>query len=186
MGLSCSVAGCTSRHDGYGFCKRHLRRHKLGLPLDDELYRLDTAIKRFMKFVEIQPDGCWKWLGSFVADTEYGQFWYEGTNQRANRVSMKLFGEDPGDLCSLHKCDRPWCVNPDHLFAGTPKENSEDMVSKGRENRGEARPQSKLTEDAVREIRASTDTGLSLAKKYGVDDAVIGRIRRGTAWKHVA
>ena len=67
---------------------------------------------------------CWVWTGSKVGKG-YGQ----------HRRSWKIhFGEIPDGLYVLHKCDNPLCVNPSHLFLGTPKDNVQDMLEKGRGN----------------------------------------------------
>lgn len=52
-------------------------------------------------------------------------------------------------------------------------------------SRGERRYNAKLTEDAVREIRISTDTALSLGRRFGVDPTLIKRVRDRRAWVHV-
>ena len=128
--------------------------------------------------------GCWRWVGC-LHPTGYGLFSMFGKQERANRASMKLFGEDPGELNALHKCDNPWCVCPQHLFAGTCADNSKDMVAKGRSSRGESKPMSKLTEDMVRFIRSSSEKTSHLAKKLNVSPPTIARVRKGELWKHV-
>lgn len=77
-------------------------------------------------------DACWIWTAS-LRTTGYGQFYYEETVQAAHRVAWKIVnGSIPDGLYVLHKCDNPVCCNPTHLFVGTPKDNVEDMMRKGR------------------------------------------------------
>lgn len=93
------------------------------------------------------------------------------------------------DIMVLHKCDNRRCVNPDHLFLGDGKDNMQDCSKKGRINRGEDRPQAKLTETAVREARILYASGYgpnAIADKFGVSpSAILFAVQRVT-WKHVA
>jgi hypothetical protein len=76
--------------------------------------------------------GCWIYQG-FRTKLQYGDMSYRGTNWRAHRLAYTLWkGKIPEGLDILHKCDVPPCCNPNHLIAGTPKENAEDSRAKNR------------------------------------------------------
>jgi len=79
-----------------------------------------------------RENGCVEWTGARFA-TGYGVFRFRGKNARAHRVAWTLAnGEIPQGIDVLHKCDNPCCVNPDHLFLGTDKDNHQDKARKGR------------------------------------------------------
>jgi hypothetical protein len=83
---------------------------------------------------------CWNWKGH--KKKGYGYFSLHQIAYRAHRISYQIiYGEIPCGILVCHKCDNPSCVNPQHLFLGTSKENTRDMISKGRLNpsRGENR-----------------------------------------------
>lgn len=131
---------------------------------------------------------CWPWLGAHHGKG-YGHFQLKGKCEKAQRVSYSLYVGDlkPG-LLVMHKCDNPPCVNPAHLFLGTNAENMADMKAKGRGNgpRGVAQHLSKLTEQDVREIRATPPrNGRKLAARYGVSPTTISAIRKRQTWGHV-
>jgi hypothetical protein len=137
------------------------------------------------KFIPEPMSGCWLWDGCVIAGG-YGQVAFENKPQSAHRVFWKLYrGEIPPGACILHTCDVRCCVNPDHLFLGTNKDNSEDMVLKNRQNKGEARPQAKLSDGKVRFILMSTASISFLAERFGVSWSTIVRVRQRTTWKHV-
>jgi hypothetical protein len=76
-------------------------------------------------------NGCWIWKGSFRG--AYGTMSYKGKSMSCHKVSYLVFkGEVPKGMCVCHTCDNQKCVNPDHLWLGTYKENTQDMIAKGR------------------------------------------------------
>jgi hypothetical protein len=88
---------------------------------------------RFLAKVEIIPEHiCWEWSTN-KNNKGYGMFYFNGKKQLAHRFSYELYlGEIPKNICVLHKCDNPGCVNPNHLFLGTRKDNAIDMSNKKR------------------------------------------------------
>ncbi len=136
--------------------------------------------------------GCWEWT-AHVHWTGYGRAWYMGRKEQAHRLAWNLeVGPIPKGLLMLHKCDNRKCVRPSHLFPGTYKENTQDMIRKGRDNRkpmpGELHPNAKLTDrDAVRilELRGTGLTRTEIGTMFGVSIGPINSIFDGRGWKHI-
>lgn len=149
-----------------------------------------TAEERFWSKVKRgESNECWP----FTSKANWGAykaFWTGEKQDGAHRFSLELkIGRPlkPGE-CALHKCDNPLCVNPDHLFLGTNKDNSEDMVRKGRKEKGAAVFGSKLTDRAVLSMRRRYARGwtlLRVATRYGVTESNAFHIINGKTWKHV-
>lgn len=72
---------------------------------------------------------CW----IFQTSTGHANLWWQGLTSRASRHSFKAFvGAIKDGNYVLHKCDVPGCVNPDHLWQGSPQDNVQDAIAKGR------------------------------------------------------
>lgn len=132
-------------------------------------------------------DGCWAWTGS-KKKHGYGTVVRNGKTLRAHRYAFELaFGPIPPGMCVCHHCDNRACVRPDHLFLGTQADNMADMVRKGR---SVGSRNSKLTTEAVRQIRArlSVEPSLTyraLALEYGVSISTIQAAYQLWTWRHV-
>ncbi len=151
-----------------------------------------TLVERFWNKVQ-KSDGCWEWTGA-TDGYGYGQIWNNGGERRAHRLSWEFStGDQPGNLDVCHRCDNPLCVNPEHLFLGTAKDNCADMMRKGRQShfprsRGAKNNRSKLTESNVHNIREMLDMGLhqnEIAKTFGVTRSAVYAIRVGNTWAYL-
>jgi HNH endonuclease len=149
--------------------------------------------------------GCWLWTGSIARRRGYGTLCicHSGDfagSWMAHRLAYVLFvgAIPPGrhnQVC--HRCDNPGCVNPDHLWLGSPKENEQDKIAKGRRApftwkdriaRGDRSGLAKLREadiPLIRARRAAGETQQAIANDYGVSQRVISCIDLGITWKHV-
>lgn len=138
--------------------------------------------------------GCWIWMMS-TNEKGYGRVYAgraDGRQERAHRVSYRIFkGEIPEGMIVCHRCDVPSCVNPDHLFLGSLKDNTQDMLAKGRNVPmvGEMCGRAVLTEKQVREARRRYQAGdgshRSLAEEYGVSKGAMCAVLTGRSWAHI-
>lgn len=144
----------------------------------------ENRIKRFFsKFTK--KEGCWEWEGGLTS-TGYGCMKIDGKAKTAHRMSWELnVGPIPPGMFICHTCDNPKCVRPDHLFLGTPADNSADMVAKLRNRRGTDHGRHKLTEDQVRFIRDSKLPSRYLAKQFHIARSLIYTIKRRIIWSHL-
>lgn len=145
-----------------------------------------NKVDRFWSFVKTEgQDACWLWTGT--KSHGYGYF----DKMRAHRFSWALeHGTIPPRILVCHRCDVKACVNPAHLFLGTTRDNARDAAKKGRLSRGEQNNKSKLSEAAVRNIRASVTPDYhngvaALARRYGVSASAVKLIVHNRTWKHV-
>ena len=130
------------------------------------------------------PDDCWEFNGTPTDKRGYCQFALpRGRRVLAHRAAWELVnGEIGPGLFVCHHCDNPSCCNPLHLFVGTPKDNTQDAIKKGRQRRYFA---AKLTPDQVGAIFSDTRPVEEIINQYGIDRSQIFRIRSRNAWQSV-
>lgn len=140
---------------------------------------MEIAKQRIVNGVSVDEEtGCWNWKGN-PRENGYCRTTYKRKNYYLHRLSYKAFiGEIPEGMDVCHKCDNRRCCNPDHLFAGTRKDNMQDAVSKNRQAKGFKLPGTKLSEVHLMEIVARAKSGekyKSIAKDFGITKSHAGK-----------
>lgn len=150
--------------------------------------------ERIEKYTMPEPNsGCWLWNGACGNDgyprITIGSL--KDNSKRSARVSRlvceKIHGL-PDNMQALHRCDNVNCVNPDHIYPGTSSQNTKDCIDRNRRTqikRGEKNNMAVLVPEDVLHIRSSEKSGVELAAKYGVSQALISLIRSRKLWRHI-
>ncbi|WP_456705604.1 HNH endonuclease [Bradyrhizobium sp. USDA 4452] len=180
--MGCTICGA-SKIAGRGLCKSHYYKARRRGELDQYETKVEAGTSkqdlgmRLMSKVAKSKDGCWVWTGA-TAGIGYGQIQMWPGVKRAHRVSYEHFvGPIPKGRLLRHTCDNKLCINPDHLIPGTKADNGRDSVE-----RGQFRPNNKLTPEQVTAIRADHRAASTIAKEYGVVPSTITRIKDRTRW----
>ncbi len=144
-----------------------------------------TLEERFEQYVEY-TNTCWLWRGA-LNTKGYGTFTLSSKHMiMAHRFAYELWvNKIPKNLCVLHKCDTPICVNPEHLFLGTQRDNVMDMINKRRGIIGELNGSAKLTEKQVKEIKQLGRCGITqreIAIQFDISPTMVGQILRHKNW----
>lgn len=170
---------------------------------------MPVLLERFeKKFIPEPISGCWLWIGG-ISNTGYGMIGINGKRTKAaHRISWEIYrGHIPPDLWVLHKCDVRCCVNPDHLYLGTAKNNVHDLMKRGnprfeiRKNitpeielkrignlpRGAMHHRSgaRLSEDQVRAIFLTSGPQRAIAARFGVCQQTVSLIKSKKRWAHL-
>lgn len=155
----------------------------------------ESILDRFLSKIAYTANinNCWDWMGG-ISRGGYGNFGVRINNATKNIICTRLSyfihnNKDPYGFAVLHKCDNRKCVNPNHLYLGSNKDNSEDMVQKNRQASGVNNGSSKLSEQQVIEIRKEyvfrTVSFQKLANKFNLAKATVKSIIKRETWKHI-
>lgn len=146
--------------------------------------------ERFWSKVDKSGD-CWEWIAC-KTKAGYGQYSVNGSREYTHRLSWEYkYGPITSGIFVCHKCDNPACINPEHLFLGTQKDNMGDCHAKGRGSKppihyGESHPMSKLTEEEVIRIRSFSHLGPpGVGKLFGISRQLAGAVLKRQIWKHI-
>jgi hypothetical protein len=147
--------------------------------------------KFLTKTVRDEKTGCLVWVGS-RNPSGYGQIRLNDVMYKAHRVSATKHGVLPNissELCVCHKCDNPSCVDPDHLFAGSARDNNNDRHSKDRDFHpaGELHNLAVLTYEhlpLILAMRLAGRTVTEIGRLFGVSHRTISAFCCGHTWKN--
>lgn len=161
------------------------------------VYRFEDAERFWRKVRRGGEAECWEWQ-AYRRPDGYGEFGVGKGIVRTHRFAWQLAnGPIPSGLWVLHRCDNRPCVNPAHLFAGTPLDNARDMIAKGRNiaairpgyaPRGERQGSSKLTAADVIQIRGLLKSGrrtAEIAAQFAITDNYVRVLGRRVQWAHL-
>lgn len=154
-------------------------------------YKKRPLSERISRRTAVDPEtGCHVWNGCKTHDG-YGRIKVCGKMVYVHRLVYELHvGSDLSkgiEVC--HYCDNQACVNLEHLFLGTHKDNMGDCVSKGRlkivHHRGGEHVNSKLVDEDIPKIRTDPRSQAKIALEYGVCQTTVSRIKRRESWSHI-
>lgn len=157
--------------------------------LDDENHKDQRTYNTFRKYVRVLDNGCHEWTASLNIGG-YGQLSVNRRRVTAHRWAYEYHNnvKVPDGVFCCHKCDNPKCVNPEHIFLGTPKENTNDMIAKGRKPLGAKIRSAKLNDLSVTVIMEALALGhgqSAIAKYFRVSISLISLVKLGKTWCHV-
>lgn len=157
-----------------------------GMEPDDSARRMIAARLRLGTPEGLSDDVCWPWLGGSTHEKGYGVISYTMEGQHFTILASRAVAALRGDMPfrgrkhnARHSCDNPPCINPAHIVPGTPKDNTADMLARGRRVQPRVSPTrvEVLTDDQVRAIRKDTRPAREVAKDHGTCESNVWMIR---------
>jgi len=136
--------------------------------------------------IEKTPSGCWICISHAKTKDGYPRIRWDGKSNLMHRFFYAMYkGKIPQGMCVCHTCDNPACVNPDHLFLATSKQNTHDRHLKNRSAKGEGIGTSRLRTEQVKTILNSDESYSKLARNFGVSKTTIADIKKRKQWTHM-
>lgn len=146
----------------------------------------NPKIAKAIDFDYNEVTGCWVINSHYKNKKGYSRINFISHNTLIHRfVYESFYGELTSEQHVLHHCDNPSCINIEHLFVGTNKDNIDDKVRKGRQVRGEKLGLTRYTEAIIKEIR---DKDLSVGechRRWGMHKTNVYAIKKRKTWKHI-
>jgi len=149
--------------------------------------KFENGLERALeKKTRTLKNGCIEWMGTRDRDgyARYG----EKTKIVTRLIYEKKNGKIPKNMCICHSCDNPGCVNIDHLWLGTIKENNDDKLKKGRCPHGSEHHKTHLKESDIEQIRILAKEGVFqsiIGQIYKISQATVSKIILNKFWTHV-
>ena len=188
----CQVEGCQTKRYNKGYCAKHYQRvktHGDHTIVKNRSHAVYDSLEDFLlKNSKKETAGCWVWTAGkgrrgygSAGSSPWGRRFKTSPAHRLSYICYK--GEIPKGLFVCHTCDNPPCINPEHLFLGTHRDNMKDMYKKQRDNHpgGESSHKAKLTKEEAIYILKNMETisAWELSTKFNVSRQTIQNIWHG-------